>query len=84
MPAFNWTQSPVLSGTPLTVTVTGSPCQPVSVKLIVGGNVVGKLTIPSPPGEVTFSVPGGTTGAAYRIELSCDNGQGDVHAGVVG
>jgi hypothetical protein len=79
---WTWTHSTVIAGSTFDVTVTDSPCQPVTVKLTISGQspVVQKIT--SPPGTVTFSVPAGSQGQTYRIDVIC-GGDADTRNGSV-
>jgi hypothetical protein len=61
---------PVAAGTTITVKVTSSPCQPVTVILYIDG-VEFRGTIEHVPGTCTLDVPPGTAGRGYVLEVRC-------------
>jgi hypothetical protein len=79
---FTWSHDPVAAGATVTVKVSVAPCNPVTVTLLIDGNVVDHDEVGSPPGSTTVDVPSGSSGSAWEIRVSC-NGRVDSQSGVV-
>lgn len=66
-----WKHGAPVGGHPVTVSVEGSTCMPVTVTLMIDGDEVGEVVLTEVPGNATFAVPLSSAGKPYRLLVKC-------------